>query len=84
MSGLKVCLGRRRKGVIYLWTNDEGWKAFELADTAELEKRVILIGDGAKPIIIYIIGSRFPVSYWGEDRVDIGCQGRSIEAWLNN
>ncbi|MDR2020650.1 MAG: hypothetical protein LBQ14_07805 [Treponema sp.] len=33
-------------------------------------------------MIIHIIGSRFPVSYWGEDRVDIGCQQRSIEDWL--
>jgi carbonic anhydrase/acetyltransferase-like protein (isoleucine patch superfamily) len=40
------------------------------------------IGDGAKPVIIYIIGSRVPVSYWGEDRVDIGCQHRSIGEWL--
>jgi hypothetical protein len=24
------------------------------------------------------------VSYWGEDRIDIGCQSRSIDAWLND
>jgi hypothetical protein len=24
------------------------------------------------------------VSYWGEDRVDIGCASRSIDAWLND
>jgi hypothetical protein len=34
--------------------------------------------------LINIIGSRFPVSYWGEDRVDIGCQSRSIDEWLND
>ena len=33
---------------------------------------------------MYIIGSRFPVSYWGENRVDIGCTARSIEAWLTD
>jgi UDP-3-O-[3-hydroxymyristoyl] glucosamine N-acyltransferase len=136
--------------MIYLWVTGEGWKEFELTDTAELEKRGIsignkasignrarigngasigdeasigngasigdeasignrarigdraMIGNGArigngasigdearigneaKPIIIYIIGSRYPVSYWGEDRVDIGCQSRSIDAWLND
>jgi hypothetical protein len=43
-----------------------------------------VIGSGAKPIIIYIIGSRFPVSYWGEDRIDIGCQSRSIDEWLTD
>jgi NDP-sugar pyrophosphorylase family protein len=118
--------------MIYLWVDCEGWKEFELTDTAEIEKRGISIGNGArigneasigdrarigyrasigngarigdrasigngarigdrasigngaKPIIIYIIGSRYPVSYWGEDRVDIGCQSRSIDAWLND
>jgi NDP-sugar pyrophosphorylase family protein len=106
--------------MIYLWVSGEGWKEFEVADTAELEKRGIricdraiigdgaiigngarigdrarignvaiigyraIIGDGATPIIIYIIGSRFPVSYWGEDRIDIGCQKRSIEGWLTD
>jgi hypothetical protein len=24
------------------------------------------------------------VSYWGEDRVDIGCQHRSINEWLTD
>jgi hypothetical protein len=42
------------------------------------------IGEGAKPIIVRINGSRYPVSYWGEDRVDIGCTSRSIDAWLND
>jgi hypothetical protein len=46
------------------------------------------IGDGAniqdnqRPQIIYIIGSRHAVSYWGEDRIDIGCQHHSIAEWL--
>ncbi|MDR3191610.1 MAG: hypothetical protein LBT87_00940 [Treponema sp.] len=94
--------------MIHLWVDGEGWREFELTDTAELEKRNITIGDGAsigyrafigdeafignrasigdgvKPIIVYIIGSRFSVSYWGEDRVDIGCQSRSIEGWLTD
>jgi hypothetical protein len=72
------------KGMIYLWVVGKGWKEFELSNTAELEKRGILIGDGETPIIIYIIGSRYSVSYWGEDRVDIGCQDRSISEWLTN
>jgi UDP-3-O-[3-hydroxymyristoyl] glucosamine N-acyltransferase len=42
------------------------------------------IEDMAKPITINIQGSEFPVSYWGEDRVDIGCESRSIDAWLND
>jgi acyl-[acyl carrier protein]--UDP-N-acetylglucosamine O-acyltransferase len=46
------------------------------------------IGNHAKieknPITIYITGSRFPVSYWGEDRIDIGCQSNSIDGWLTN
>ena len=70
--------------MIYLWVKDKGWEVFEVTDAAELEKRGISIGDGAIPIIIYITGSRFPVSYWGEDRVDIGCQSRSIEGWLTD
>jgi hypothetical protein len=81
--------------MIYLWVENKGWKEFEITDIAELEKRKISIGggavigggarigDGASPVIIYIIGSRYPVSYWGEDRVDIGCQSRTIEEWLN-
>jgi hypothetical protein len=31
-----------------------------------------------------LIGSRYPVSYWGEDRIDIGCQKRSIDQWLTD
>jgi NDP-sugar pyrophosphorylase family protein len=43
-----------------------------------------VISSGATPKIVYIIGSRFPVSYWEEDRIDIGCQSRSIDQWLND
>jgi hypothetical protein len=79
--------------MIYLWVSGEGWKEFELTDTAEFEKRGITIGSGAeigswarigsgaKPVIVYIIGSRHPVSYWGEDRIDIGCQRHTIAEW---
>jgi hypothetical protein len=42
------------------------------------------IGDKARPTCIYITGPRFPVSYWGEDRIDIGCKTRSISDWLND
>jgi len=42
------------------------------------------VGDGASPIIIYIIGSRHPLSYWGEDRIDIGCHQYSIRLWQEN
>ena len=40
------------------------------------------IGDGENPTIIYIVGSCHAVAYWGEDRVDIGCTSKSIDAWL--
>ena len=40
------------------------------------------IGDNESPIIVYIIGSRYPVSYWGEDRIDIGCENHTIDQWL--
>jgi hypothetical protein len=76
--------------MINLWVPGEGWKAFEHTDTAELEKRGIhignraSIGDGAKPICVCITGSRFPVYYWGEDRIDIGCKSRSIDEWLTD
>jgi UDP-3-O-[3-hydroxymyristoyl] glucosamine N-acyltransferase len=36
------------------------------------------------PKTIYIVGSQYPVAYWGEDRVDIGCQSRTIEEWLTD
>jgi UDP-3-O-[3-hydroxymyristoyl] glucosamine N-acyltransferase len=151
--------------MIYLWVDGEGWKKFELSDSAELEKRRIAIGPGAwigsdvmifngakigadsvifsdaqigrdsqienyveigswahigegaridisskigdwahigegahiqpnswigknafigdyaTPTNIKIIGSKHPVYYWGEDRIDIGCQSRSIDGW---
>jgi len=41
------------------------------------------IGDGENPTIIYIVGSCHAVAYWGEDRVDIGCISKSIDAWLD-
>ena len=42
------------------------------------------IGYGATPKIIYIIGSNYPVSYWGEDRIDIGCKSLAIDEWLGS
>ena len=42
----------------------------------------VTVGDGATPIIVYILGSRYAVSYWGEDRIDIGCETHTIADWL--
>ena len=44
--------------------------------------RGAVIGDYEKPTCIYITGTEFPVSYWGEDRIDIGCESLSINDWL--
>jgi hypothetical protein len=41
------------------------------------------IGDGVKPIIIQFIGSKHRVTYWGENRIDIGCKTYGIEVWKN-
>ena len=41
------------------------------------------IGAGAEPIIISINGSGHFVSYWGQDRIDIGCNKDSIKKWLD-
>jgi len=68
--------------VIYLWVDGEGWEKFDLADAEALKERGIKIGYGAKPICIYIVGSRFPVCYWGENRIDIGCKSMAIDKWL--
>jgi hypothetical protein len=100
--------------MIHLWVDGEGWREFELTDTAELEKRNITIGDrasigygssignrasigndvsignrasigdDAKPIIIYIRGSKHPVSYWGADSISIGCQHHSTDQWVKH
>lgn len=40
------------------------------------------IGDGVEPKIFYLVGTRHPVSYWGEDRIDIGCEVHTIAEWL--
>ena len=53
------------------WVGDRAWVGARAT-----------VGDGAKPTIIYIIGSSFPLSYWGEDRIDIGCQSHTIAGWL--
>ena len=42
------------------------------------------IGARAKPKIIYIFGSAYPVSYWGEDRIDIGCHHKPIAWWYEH
>ena len=74
--------------MVLLWVSGEGWKEFKLTDVEALEERNISIGygasigDGAIPKIIYIIGSKFPVSYWGENRIDIGCKSLSISDWF--
>ncbi|MDR1955809.1 MAG: hypothetical protein LBQ30_03040 [Treponema sp.] len=41
------------------------------------------IGNGERTIAIHLAGSRFRVSYWGEDRIAIGCQHLSIDQWLS-
>jgi NDP-sugar pyrophosphorylase family protein len=43
-----------------------------------------IIGDGAKPICIFINGSRNYVCYWGENNIQIGCKQFSIDYWLEN
>ncbi len=40
------------------------------------------IGDYANPIIININGSKHFVRYWGEDRIDIGCEKHPIKDWI--
>jgi hypothetical protein len=42
------------------------------------------IAKDSRPQIIYIMGSRYPLSYWGEDRIDIGCESHPIEWWQKN
>ena len=39
------------------------------------------IGDGAKPRCLFITGSEHPLSYWGEDTIQIGCKKKSIVDW---
>jgi UDP-3-O-[3-hydroxymyristoyl] glucosamine N-acyltransferase len=34
--------------------------------------------------IIRILGSKWPINYWGENKISIGCETRSIEAWLTD
>lgn len=82
--------------MIYLWCERTGWKEFELSDKKQLKKRGIdiastaYVGDGANipadttPKIICIIGSRHPLSYWGEDRIDIGCEQHTIAEWIEH
>jgi UDP-3-O-[3-hydroxymyristoyl] glucosamine N-acyltransferase len=41
------------------------------------------IEDGAHPWSIHFIGSRYDVTYWGEDRVQIGCRVKTIGYWLD-
>jgi UDP-3-O-[3-hydroxymyristoyl] glucosamine N-acyltransferase len=43
-----------------------------------------VIGNGARPLIIYIFGSSWALSYWGQDRIDIGCERHSIAEWIEH
>jgi UDP-3-O-[3-hydroxymyristoyl] glucosamine N-acyltransferase len=43
-----------------------------------------VIGDGASPLTIYIFGSSWALSYWGQDRIDIGCEHHSIAEWIEH
>jgi hypothetical protein len=58
-------------------------KGASIGEGASIGK-VASIRDGARPCIIHIVGSRYPVSYWGEDRIDIGGVSRTINAWLTD
>jgi carbonic anhydrase/acetyltransferase-like protein (isoleucine patch superfamily) len=42
------------------------------------------VGDGERPVSIYISGTREPVAYWGEDRIDIGGAEQSVGGWLKD
>jgi len=41
-----------------------------------------LIPDFAKPKFLHIVGTCDSVSYWGEDRIDIGCLSYTIQEWV--
>jgi acetyltransferase-like isoleucine patch superfamily enzyme len=51
-----------------------------------------IIGHGAsiepwdKPPLVYILGRKttWPIVYWGQDRIDIGCQSQRIEDYFAN
>jgi UDP-3-O-[3-hydroxymyristoyl] glucosamine N-acyltransferase len=42
------------------------------------------IEDDKTPTCISINGTRYGLAYWGEDRINIGCQSKTIEEWLTD
>ena len=42
------------------------------------------IGDGVIAKTMYITDVRHPVSYWGEDCIQIGCKKETIQKWADN
>jgi UDP-3-O-[3-hydroxymyristoyl] glucosamine N-acyltransferase len=42
------------------------------------------IEDRSNPLIVSFAESMYSVSYWGEDKVAIGCQVKTIDEWLDN
>lgn len=51
-----------------------------IGDSANIGKSAYIV-DYAKPIIINVNGSKHFVSYWGQNRIDIGCHSKSISEW---
>ena len=88
------------KKVLRLWVNGKGYEPFEyeIFDdiSNELKERNIAIGNGSsigygssignnlKVKTLFFCGSNHSVSYWGEDKIQIGCQSFTISEWENN
>ena len=80
--------------IIYLYDANWNLQQFQYANLSdlksELEKRKIVIFDGAKigngaKIIksIFITGSKHSVNWYGTGVVHIGCKQKSIQEWLD-
>ena len=80
------------KTTIYLWVKNKGWKPFILEESSqELIDRNISVGSGCTLgdgcIVkngIYLYGSKHSVSYWGENKIQIGCICSLISEWVEN
>jgi UDP-3-O-[3-hydroxymyristoyl] glucosamine N-acyltransferase len=42
------------------------------------------IKDKANPVTVSILGSRYPLHFWGEDKIVIGCTQLKINEWLSD
>ena len=85
--GIEIGCGAKIGPSAKIGSSAEIGPSAEIGSSAQIGPRAEIgssakIGDSAIVKTLFITGSRHSVSYWGEDKIEIGCHQYSISEWL--